>query len=55
MRKEELSKYFAEIGRKGGLKGGAARAEKLSAASRRAIAKKAVAARWARAKAGKKP
>jgi hypothetical protein len=34
------------LGRLGGLKGGKARAEKLSAAKKRAIAKKAAAARW---------
>jgi hypothetical protein len=34
------------LGRKGGLKGGKARSEKLSAARRSEIAKKASAARW---------
>lgn len=34
------------LGRKGGLKGGKARAAKLSPAKRKAIAKKAAAARW---------
>jgi hypothetical protein len=34
------------LGRLGGLKGGKARAEKLSAAKRKAIAKKAAATRW---------
>lgn len=34
------------LGRLGGQKGGKARAEKLSAAKRKAIAKKAAAARW---------
>ncbi len=34
------------LGRLGGLKGGKARAEKLSAAKRKAIAKKAAEARW---------
>ena len=34
------------LGRLGGLKGGKARAEKLSPARRKAIAKKAAAARW---------
>jgi hypothetical protein len=34
------------LGRLGGLKGGKARAEKLSAAKRKAIAKKAAAVRW---------
>ncbi len=35
------------LGRKGGLKGGKARAAKLSPEERRAIAQKAAAARWA--------
>jgi hypothetical protein len=35
-----------ELGRMGGLKGGKARAEKLSAKKRREIAKKAAQARW---------
>lgn len=35
-----------ELGRKGGLKGGPARAKKLSAKQRSEIAKKAAAARW---------
>ena len=34
------------LGRKGGLKGGKARAEKLTPKQRSAIAKKAAAARW---------
>ena len=34
------------LGRLGGLKGGKARAEKLSSAKRKAIAKKAAKARW---------
>ena len=34
------------LGRKGGLKGGKARAEKLTPAKRSAIAKKAAKARW---------
>ena len=36
------------LGRLGGLKGGKARAEKLSPAKRSAIAKKAAAKRWAK-------
>ena len=36
----------AELGRRGGLKGGKARAEKLTPQERAAIAKKAAAARW---------
>lgn len=35
------------LGRKGGLKGGKARAQKLTAEQRSEIAKKAAAARWA--------
>jgi hypothetical protein len=37
-----------ELGRKGGLKGGRARAEKLTPEERSAIAKKAAAARWSK-------
>ena len=37
---------MSEIGRKGGTAGGPARAQKLSAKRRKAIAKKAAAARW---------
>ena len=37
------------LGRLGGLKGGKARAEKLTAKQRSAIAKKAAAARWTKA------
>jgi hypothetical protein len=36
-----------ELGRMGGLKGGKARAEKLSSKRRREIARKAAKARWA--------
>lgn len=38
--------YAAALGRLGGLKGGKARAQALSPAKRRAIAKKAANARW---------
>ncbi len=41
-----LSEYFSQIGRKGGLKGGTARAETLSAERRKQIARKAAKARW---------
>jgi hypothetical protein len=44
--RSEISKYLAEIGRKGGLKGGKARAESLSAKKRSEIAKNAAKARW---------
>jgi hypothetical protein len=41
-----VSAYLAEIGRKGGLKGGKARAAKLSARARKKIAAKAARSRW---------
>ena len=41
-----VSKYLAEIGQRGGLKGGTARAQALSARKRSAIAKKAARVRW---------
>ena len=41
-----ISQYLAEIGRRGGLKGGKARAAKLSSRKRTDIAKRAAAARW---------
>ena len=44
--KETISRVAAELGRRGGLKGGKARARKLSPAKRKAIAKKAARARW---------
>jgi hypothetical protein len=42
--------HAVALGRLGGLKGGKARTEKLSAAERRELARKAVLARWAKAK-----
>jgi hypothetical protein len=41
-----VSQYFSAIGYKGGLKGGKARAAKLSAKRRKSIAKKAALTRW---------
>ena len=41
-----LSKHLAEIGRKGGLKGGVTRAKNLSARKRSTIARKAAHDRW---------
>ena len=41
-----ISQVMAQMGRKGGLKGGKARAESLSPAERTAIAKKAAQTRW---------
>lgn len=47
LKEEDLVKLAASaMGRKGGLKGGKARAEKLSPERRAEIAKKAAAARW---------
>lgn len=43
-----------ELGRKGGLKGGAARAKKLSQAERSEIAQNAAATRWERQKQDRK-
>lgn len=40
--------HAVALGRLGGLKGGKARAEKLSPAKRKAIAKKGAKARWAK-------
>lgn len=48
--RSEASTYLAEIGRKGGLKGGKARAEKLSSDRRKAIARKAAQKRWKESK-----
>jgi hypothetical protein len=45
-KRSPVSEYLATIGRKGGLKGGKARAKKLSAAKRRKIAQNAAKARW---------
>lgn len=44
----EDSKRLAQAGRRGGKKGGKARAENLSRAKRRAIAKKAANTRWSK-------
>jgi hypothetical protein len=41
-----ISEYLSTIGRRGGLKGGKARAKKLSAEKRKEIAQKAASARW---------
>jgi len=42
----DVSAAAAALGRRGGLKGGPARAKKLSAARKREIARKAARARW---------
>ncbi len=50
--KDNKNPHAVELGRLGGLKGGKARAEKLSAKKRKEIAQKAAKARWEK---GKKP
>jgi len=45
-----ISEYLSQIGHKGGLKGGPARAKKLSAKKRKEIAQKAAKARWGKRK-----
>jgi hypothetical protein len=47
---QAVSDYLAHIGRKGGLKGGKARAQTLPASKRKAIAQKAAKARWSKKK-----
>jgi hypothetical protein len=47
---QSVSQYLANIGRKGGLKGGKARAQALPASKRKAIAQKAAKARWSKKK-----
>ena len=44
--RSEISKYLSEIGKRGGLKGGPARAKKLSGRKRKEIAEKAANVRW---------
>jgi len=44
--RSEISKYLSEIGKRGGLKGGPARAKKLSAKKREEIARNAARVRW---------
>jgi hypothetical protein len=46
----ELHQYFAKLGKKGGLKGGPARAAKMTAEERSASARSAVQARWSKFK-----
>lgn len=47
---DDVQDYFVKMGRIGGLKGAAARIEKISPARRKEIARKAIGARWAKAK-----
>lgn len=48
--KPEKNKAAQELGRLGGLKGGTARAKKLTAEERSEIAKKAAQARWSKSR-----
>jgi hypothetical protein len=41
-----ISEYLSQIGKRGGLKGGPARAKKLSSKKRKEIARKAANTRW---------
>jgi hypothetical protein len=50
----ELREYLAKLGKKGGKKGGPARAAAMTAEERSESARKAVTARWAKAKETKK-
>jgi hypothetical protein len=45
---QAISEYLALIGKKGGLKGGPARAKKLSAKKRKEIAERAAKTRWSK-------
>ena len=47
-KRDPISEYLSQIGRKGGLKGGPARAKKLSAKKRKEIARNAAKTRWAK-------
>jgi hypothetical protein len=49
---DPLRAAAAELGRRGGLKGGKARAAKMTPEQRTEVAKKAAAARWAKRRAG---
>ena len=48
--KDPIKEYLSEIGRKGGLKGGKVRADKLTSKRRKEIASKAAKTRWAKKK-----
>jgi hypothetical protein len=52
--KSEISRYLAKIGRRGGLKGGKARMNAMTPGERRALARKAAAARWAKREPARK-
>lgn len=48
--RDAVTKYLADIGRRGGIKGGKARAANLSDERKQEIARKAAQARWNRGK-----
>jgi len=50
MAKKQKNPHAVALGRKGGEKGGKARAKALTASERKAIAQKAARARWGKAK-----
>jgi hypothetical protein len=49
-KRDPISEYLSKIGKRGGLKGGPARAMKLSVKQRKEIARKAALTRWAKKK-----
>ena len=51
---KSLKEFAALLGRRGGLKGGKVRAQRLSPERRKAIARKAAKARWARERTKKR-
>ena len=53
-RPDPVREYLRGIGSKGGKKGGPARMAQLTAAERRALARKAIRARWAKVKKAKR-
>jgi hypothetical protein len=53
MARKQKNPHAVALGKMGGAKGGKIRAAKLSPERRREIAQKAIAARWAKAKAEK--
>jgi hypothetical protein len=53
-KKKQKNPHAVALGRLGGLKGGKARTARLTADQRRELARKAVLARWAKAKKDKK-
>jgi hypothetical protein len=52
--KPDVSAYLAEIGRRGGKKGGPARMATLTREQRQELARKAAHARWSKSKKGKR-